>query len=226
MAEEKKTTTTRGRKSKEEIVVNNNDELEKVKKENAELSAMLKQMQETIAGLSSQINNPIVVQSQNNDLTRNVKVISMLDNSYTLYTLPNCQGNKVVFEKYGDSRMIRFVDLQSILQIYIRQFEKGFAVLTNKKDYDDLGIGYIYDDVIGKDKMDSIINLEDDACIDIILDMDDDMLDNVLRMISSKLSNGFPYDINRIRVLESETDLLKYEENANQDKEIFDAQKK
>lgn len=224
MAEEKKT-TTRGRKPKTEEVVVEKDiekELEEAKAEKDAMANLLKQMQEQMALLQAQINQPqVVIQQQTNDsLSRNVKVISMLNNNYTLSTLPNCKGTVVRFTHYGEIKMIKFTDLQSMIQLYTHQFEQGMVVLGSKKDYDDLGLGYVYDEIINKEKMDKVILLEDDSDVDIILGMSDTMLENVLRIISEKYVDGYAYDLNRLRVLQYETDINDYIDSYREEKEM------
>lgn len=224
MAEEKKT-TTKTRKVKEDVVnIDYEKELKKVKEEKDEMAELIKQMKEQLDSLKN--NQPQVIIQSNNNLSRSVKVISMLDNSYTLSTQPKCRGNIVRFEKYGDSKMVKFTDLQAILQIYGNQFEKGFAVLTSKKDYEDLGIADVYDKVINKEKMDSLLLLKDFSDVDIIIGIEDEIIfDNIIRMIANKVVEGYPYDQNIYRYLQSETDIDEYVKSIKEDKELIENSK-
>ena len=193
--------------------VENKDENNELQKQNAELLELIKSMKEEINTLKAQqISQPqvIVQQSANSDLTRTVKVTSLLGNSYVLSTQPNGRGAIFRFEKYGESKNIKFTEMQSVLQIYGKQFEEGYAVLVSKKDYEDLGVGYMYDMVLTKDKMDKLLELKTDEDIEIILNFSDDMLDNVLRLIAYRINNGANYDYNMINRLQKETDLEDY----------------
>lgn len=193
--------------------VENKDKDSELEKQNAELLDLIKSMKEEINTLKSQqISQPqiIVQQSANNDLTRTVKVTSLIGNTYFLSTQPNGRGASFRFDNYGDSLNIKFTDMQSILQIYGKQFEEGYAVLGSQKDYEDLGIGYMYDMVLSKDKFDKLLQLKSENDIDIILNFSDDMLDNVLRIIADKIKNGANYDYNIINKLQKETDLEGY----------------
>ncbi len=193
--------------------VENKDENNELQKQNAELLELIKSMKEEINTLKAQqISQPqvIVQQSANSDLTRTVKVTSLLGNSYVLSTQPNGRGAIFRFEKYGESKNIKFTEMQSVLQIYGKQFEEGYAVLESKKDYEDLGVGYMYDMVLTKDKMDKLLELKTDEDIEIILNFSDDMLDNVLRLIAYRINNGANYDYNMINRLQKETDLEDY----------------
>lgn len=214
---EQKTVATKGRKpstkttTEEPIVVNNDlqTELDKTKKEKDDLANMLKLMQEQMAQMQEQINNKNnnngnVIINQNDNLTRTVEVISLIGNTYNLCTQPLGQGKVYTFEKFGEKKSIRFSDMQDILTLVTPQFEEGFAVLTNKKDYDDLGIGYIYDNVMSKDKLEKLILLKDEDSVDIILELNEDMQDKVVELIARNISNGVSYDYNKIKQLEDE----------------------
>lgn len=211
MAEEleKEKKSTRGRKKAEPKVekLDDNNELEQVKKEKDELAKMLKKMQAQMESLQNQFNaqnsdNNNIVVTQSDNITRTVKVISLVPNTYNLTTQPNGRGKLYTFNKFGDSLNIRFTDMQDILNIYGQQFESGMAILTNKKDYDDLAIGYLWDSVITKDKLDRLLELKDEESIDAILNMDKDTQERIARIIAQKIFDGVNYNYNVIRDLE------------------------
>ena len=211
MAEEleKEKKSTRGRKKAEPKVekLDDNNELEQVKKEKDELAKMLKMMQAQMESLQNQFNaqnsdNNNIVVTQSDNITRTVKVISLVPNTYNLTTQPNGRGKSYTFNKFGDSLNIRFTDMQDILNIYGQQFESGMAILTNKKDYDDLAIGYLWDSVISKDKLDRLLELKDKESIDAILNMDKDTQERIARIIAQKIFDGVNYNYNVIRDLE------------------------
>lgn len=211
MAEEleKEKKSTRGRKKAELKVekLDDNNELEQVKKEKDELAKMLKKMQAQMESLQNQFNaqnsdNNNIVVTQSDNITRTVKVISLVPNTYNLTTQPNGRGKLYTFNKFGDSLNIRFTDMQDILNIYGQQFESGMAILTNKKDYDDLAIGYLWDSVISKDKLDRLLELKDEESIDAILNMDKDTQERIARIIAQKIFDGVNYNYNVIRDLE------------------------
>lgn len=206
---EKEKKSTRGRKKAEPKVekLDDNNELEQVKKEKDELAKMLKKMQAQMESLQNQFNaqnsdNNNIVVTQSDNITRTVKVISLVPNTYNLTTQPNGRGKLYTFNKFGDSLNIRFTDMQDILNIYGQQFESGMAILTNKKDYDDLAIGYLWDSVISKDKLDRLLELKDEESIDAILNMDKDTQERIARIIAQKIFDGVNYNYNVIRDLE------------------------
>lgn len=184
-------------------------EKEELKATNDAMTKMLEQMQEQMKMMQMQINmqsSPNIVLEQNKDITRTVKVTSLVGNILTLSTMKN--GNKAgrtyKFEKYGQTQPILFSDMQQILIYHTKQFEVGKVILTSQKDYDDLGIGYMYDSIQLKEVIDEIVMLKDENAIDTIFDMNEDMQEKVIDLIAQNLANGVSYDYNKIKELKDE----------------------
>lgn len=213
MAEEVKKTSGRPKKAVEdkvEDVVVVDKEKEELKAKNDEMAEMLKQMQEQMKTMQSQMNQPQmmpnIVLEQNKDITRTVKVTSLVGNVLTLSTMKN--GNKAgrtyKFDRYGHTQNILFSDMQSILIYHTKQFENGLVMLSLEKDYNDLGIGYIYNSVAHKEVIDEIVLLKEDNAIDTIFDMNEEMQEKIVDLIAQNLANGVSYDYNKIKELKDE----------------------
>lgn len=173
--------------------------------ENNKMLEMIKALQDQINALSANQTQTTSTVSivQNEDLTRTVKVISLLNNTFNLSTKPLGGGKVFTFETFGEVKNIKYTDLQDILEIYKSDFETGRAILGSKKDYDDLQIGYAYDNVFDIEEFKEIISLKTDRCVEIILDeMEEDMQDNVCSLIATNINNGKQYDYNKIKELE------------------------
>lgn len=219
MAEQKTTTTAKkGRpatktktetKPKAEVTENNYEsETARLERMLAEANKAMQEMQTKMLEMQSQMNSStpnVVVQSDSN-LTRTVKVISMLASTYVLRTNadPRERGRSYVFEKFGDVQNIRFTDMVDIVNNYTSQFEKGWAILTSKKDYEDLGIGDFYNNILTKEQIENLICLSNDESVDIILDMDKETQEKIAELIAEKMNSGYAYDLNRIRELRDE----------------------
>lgn len=219
MAEQKTTTTAKkGRpaiktkaetKPKTEVMENDNEsETARLEKMLAEANKAMQEMQAKMLEMQSQMNSStpnVVVQSDSN-LTRTVKVISMLASTYVLRTNadPRERGRSYVFEKFGDVQNIRFTDMVDIVNNYTSQFEKGWAILTSKKDYEDLGIGDFYNNILTKEQIEDLICLSNDESVNIILDMDKETQEKIAELIAEKMNSGYAYDLNRIRELRDE----------------------
>ena len=212
MAEEVKKTSGRPKKvveDKVKDVVVGDKEKEELKAKNDEMVKMLKQMQEQMKTMQMQMSmqqSPNIVLEQNKDITRTVKVTSLVGNVLTLSTMKN--GNKAgrtyKFEKYGHTQNILFSDMQAILIYHSKQFENGLVILSSEKDYDDLGIGFMCRTTVLKDKIDEIVMLKDDNAIETIFDMNDEMIEKVVDLIARNLANGMSYDYNKIKQLKDE----------------------
>lgn len=219
MAEQKTTTAAKkGRpatktkaetKPKTEAMENDNEsETARLEKMLAEANKAMQEMQAKMLEMQSQMNSStpnVVVQSDSN-LTRTVKVISMLASTYVLRTNadPRERGRSYVFEKFSDVQNIRFTDMVDIVNNYTSQFEKGWAILTSKKDYEDLGIGDFYNNILTKEQIEDLICLSNDESVDIILDMDKETQEKIAELIAEKMNSGYAYDLNRIRELRDE----------------------
>lgn len=215
MAEEVKKTSGRPKKAVEDKVVEDivvvDKEKEQLKVKNDEMSEMLKQMQEQMKTMQTQMNmqnqsQPNIILEQNKDITRTVKVTSLVGNILTLSTMKN--GNKAGktyrFDKYGQTQNILFTDMQTILIYHRKQFENGLVILSDEKDYNDLGIGYVYSSTMLKDKIDEIVTLKDDNAIDTIFDVNEAMQEKIIDLIAQKLASGESYDYNKIKQLKDE----------------------
>ena len=195
----------------EDKLVQNEEIVEEtfVDTEKEELKSQLKQMQEMMVMLQSQINNnqsqPVNVQiSQNQDSYRSVRVTSLVPYMLNLKTqsIGKKDGNRIyTFTKYGESKAIPFLDLQKIISIQESFFEDGRVILQNKEDYDALLIGNVYGNIISKEKIDAVSELKSNEDIDIILSFSGDMQEAVARIIADKMNNGVSYDFNKIRLL-------------------------
>ena len=183
----------------------------KVKVEKDDTADLVKSLQEQIKLMQMQMMvqnqaQPNIVLEQNKDITRTVKVTSLVDNVLTLSTTKNgmkpCHTTK--FDKYGQTKSILFTQMQQILSYHTGQFEVGKVILTSQQDYNDLGIGYIYESVAFKDKIDEIVLLKDDNAIDAIFDMNEDMQEKIVDMIARRIVSGASYDYNKIKQLKDE----------------------
>lgn len=200
-----RTTTAKTEEVKAEEVKKEIKEPKKVvDTEKEDMLKMIETLQAQIQLLSQQNNNNgTVILKQNEDLTRTVKVTCLLNNVYNLSTKPYGNGKVFTFKKFGETKNVKFVDMQEILELYRKDFEIGRVVLGSKKDYEDLQIGYVYDDVFSTKEMDELLCLKDEDSVDAILQMDEDMQDNVASLIAKKIvEEGYSYDYNKIKKLE------------------------
>lgn len=210
MAEEVKKTTAKPKDKVEKVVANKSKE-SILKEENLAMSEMLKQMQDEMKNMKLQMtmqsqSQPNIILEQNKDITRTVRVTSLVSNILTLSTTKNamkpCHTTK--FEKYGQTKSILFTQMQQILAYHVSQFECGKVILSSEQDYNDLGIGYIYNSVALKEKIDEIVMLKDESAIDAIFEMNEEMQEKIADMIARNIVDGVSYDYNKIKELKDE----------------------
>ena len=185
-------------------------EKEALKEQNKKMEEMMAQMQEQMKMMQMQMSMPQsmpnIVLEQNKDITRTVRVTSLVPNILTLSTMKN--GNKAGktyrFNKYGDTQNILFTDMQSILIYHRKQFENGLVILSTEKDYEDLGLGYINSSAKLKEKVDEIVLLKDDESLEAIFEMNEEMQEKIVDLIAHNLVKGVSYDYNKIKQLKEE----------------------
>jgi hypothetical protein len=183
-------------------------EKEALKEQNKKMEEMMAQMQEQMKMMQMSMpqSMPNIVLEQNKDITRTVRVTSLVPNILTLSTMKN--GNKAGktyrFDKYGDTQNILFTDMQSILIYHRKQFENGLVILSTEKDYEDLGLGYINSSAKLKEKVDEIVLLKDDESLGAIFEMNEEMQEKIVDLIAHNLVKGVSYDYNKIKQLKEE----------------------
>ncbi len=198
-----------------------NETSEKIPKEMLDMMAtyakQIEELQKQLDAKNSE--NEIFKTEDSANHNKMIKVTSMLNNTYNLTTTKRGVGGRTyTFEKYGQTIPIRYKDLLDIVSLYSDQFEKGWVILSKKQDYIDLDVGYMYDDIFDKNKLEKIISLKTKGDVDIILELEDVMLDSVLSLIAERISKGFNYDFNILEMLKQETDINDYINAFNEDK--------
>ena len=76
----------------------------------------------------------VVVNNDNNSIRgKKVKVVNLMQNPLNLSTEPNGMGRIFTFNKYGDSKLIKFDDLADIVASYPYTMEHGLAYICDKE---------------------------------------------------------------------------------------------
>ena len=186
------------------------DEPVKLKEENSAMAEMLKQMQAQMAQLQAQLNNPMqpqvfVTQEANKDMTRTVTVIGTLPFTQVLTTEPFGRGGRVyVLEGLYESKPIPFTDMQRIVVNAEQMINDGRIILKSQKDYEDLQIGHVYDNVLSLESIKELIELKSKDAVDTILELSKEMQEGILTSIATNIINKKDYDYNIIKLLKNE----------------------
>lgn len=221
MAEEKKT-NTRGRKPKTTTTINKNDEqnskdiindlIKKIEEQNNKMAELQKQLDES--------KQPLIVQQTNDRMSaKKVKVINLMHNALNISTEPNGSGRVYSFEKYGDSRFIKFDDLVDILSSYPYTMENGLAYICDKDVVAELGLSDEYENLFGKEIMDKVIWLRTETELELFLGMNKDLQESTAIKIAELINNNERMDYNFLREIKDKTN-IDIEKIANDIKEL------
>lgn len=218
MAEEVKK-TTRGRKPKtvvEETKQENQDEI--IKQLMAQIEAQNKMMAELQKKVDSQ---PTYVIPKENKLgTEKIKVINLMHNELNLSTEPNGQGRVFNFEKYGDSRLIRFDELADIVSTYPNTMENGFAYICSQDAVEALGLKEEYEKIYTKEMMDRIPYLREESDVELFIGMNKALQESTANEIARLINENEKMDYNYLRRIKEECG-IDIEELAKEFKEMF-----
>ena len=207
MAEAVKKSAGRPKKVEEPIVENN--DTNKLKEENSAMAEMLKQMQEQMAQLQAQVeaskSNVVIAQPEKTLNGKKVKCINMMNNPLNVSTEPDGQGRVFSFDKYGDSRLIKFDDLADIVASYPNTIEKGLLLIANKEAVAELGLEDDYGDIITKDAMDELVYLRRASDVDLFICMSPELQKSTATKIAELLNANESMDFNYLRKIKDVT---------------------
>ena len=204
----------------EKKVDNSQDEL--IKK----LMAQLEEQNIKMAEMQKQIDNKsqtVVVNNENNTLrSKKVKVVNLMQNTLNISTEPNGTGRVFTFNKYGDSRLIKFDDLADIVASYPYTMEHGLAYICDNEVVEELGLADDYAKLFDKERMDKVVKLKEESDLDLFLGMDINLQESAARRIAERINANERMDYNYLREIKEKTG-IDIEEIA---KELKDLQRK
>lgn len=222
MTEEIKKTTKRGRPKKENVENNTqkNQQDDIIKK----LMEQIEQQNAKMAELQSQIENnkvqSVLVQQDNKSFnSKKVKVINLMHNALNISTEPNGMGRVYTFEKYGDSRLIKFDDLTDIVASYPNTMENGLAYICDTEVAKELGLEEEYKKLFDKETMDRIIWLREESDLELFLGMDKNLQESTAQKIAELIVANEAMDYNYLKRIKKDTG-IDIEEIANGLKEM------
>lgn len=221
----KTTTARKGRPPKtttETAVVENKNTNQDdiIKQLMAQIEAQNKMMQELQAKVDSQPQVNTFAKTEESFGGRKVKVINLLHCGLNLSTEPDGQGKCYTFEKYGDTRMIKFDDINDIISTYPNATENGYFYIANKDVVDYFGLTEEYEKIYTKEMIDSVVRLENDSDVDLFLGMSKDLQDSTKLAIAERINANERMDYNNLRRIKDECG-IDIEAIANELKENF-----
>ena len=190
------------------------------------LMAQLEEQNAKMAEMQKQIDNKsqtVVVNADNNAIRgKKVKVVNLMQNPLNLSTEPNGMGRIFTFNKYGDSKLIKFDDLADIVASYPYTMEHGLAYICDKEVVEELGLADDYAKLFDKERMDKVVKLREESDLDLFLGMDINLQESAARRIAELINANERMDYNYLRTIKEKTG-IDIEEIA---KELKDLQRK
>lgn len=200
-----KKSTSRAKKTTEEVVATETDTNDII----AKLMAQIEEQNKQMAELKEQINakQTVVVQNTTDDKfsTQKIKCINLMHNPINISTETNGNGRVFTFEKYGDSRLIRFDELSDIVSAYPNTMEQGLVYITNKDAVEMLGLTEDYENVYDKATMDKLIMLREEVDLELFLGLNDNLMESTAIEIAKRINANEQVDYNYLARIKAET---------------------
>lgn len=201
----------RPKKETKEVVIENKEvvtgiidtEKEELKVQNEQMAEMLKQMQ---AQLSKMQNTQVVVAQADKGLSgKKIKCINLMNNPLNVSTEPNGMGRVFSFNKYGETRLIKFDELADIVSSYPNTVEKGLLFIANKEAVEELGLSDEYEKMYTKDIIDELVYLRRENDADLFIGMVKELQESTSVKIAELLNKNETMDFNYLRKIKDET---------------------
>ena len=187
------------------------------------LMAQLEEQNAKMAEMQKQIDNKsqtVVVNADNNAIRgKKIKVVNLMQNPLNLSTEPNGMGRIFTFNKYGDSKLIKFDDLADIVASYPYTMEHGLAYICDKEVVEELGLADDYAKLFDKERMDKVVKLREESDLDLFLGMDINLQESAARRIAELINANERMDYNYLRTIKEKTG-IDIEEIAKELKEL------
>lgn len=191
--------------TEEKRIDNSQDEL--IKK----LMAQLEEQNAKMAEMQKQIENSnkpqtVVVNNENANMrSKKVKVVNLMQNTLNISTEPNGGGRVFTFNKYGDSKLIKFDDLADIVAAYPYTMEHGLAYICDKEVVEELGLSDEYAKLFNKERMDKVVWLREESDLDLFLGMDINLQESAAKRIAELINANERMDYNYLRTIKEKT---------------------
>ena len=224
MAEDKEKTTkkstTKKTTTKKSTTKKTDDKVKDLEKKNEELMAKLSQMMDLVSQLQTQTETP--KSKDNGGLQGNQKVRCYNLTHSMLSIAGNLEGTAKprLFEKYGDSQLVRISELEEVYNAMPRVLENGLLYIADERVYDYFGIDT--EKIYTKSVIDKVAKLETDEDLEILLGLDKIRFDSIVSTIIENMVNGKGYDFNKLYRIKTEKgiDIAKMAEDAKLDKKL------
>lgn len=136
---------------------------------------------------------------------KKIKLINMMHNVANVSTEPYGQGRVFTFNKYGDTRYVKYDDLADILSVYPYTMKNGLIYIADKEAVEELGLTEEYQNIYSKEVMDKIMLLREEVDVDLFIGMEENMRESMAIEIANKINQNESMDYNYLRRIKNET---------------------
>lgn len=178
-------------KEKDEALAQKDEALTQLKKQMEEMQKMMMQL------TSEKRNSGATLgQADKSVQDRKIKIINLLGNSLNLSTEPYGGGKKFHLNGYGDSRSVKYSDLEDICHA-CKKFIKCFYICDTEAIIE-LGLEDVYEEMVTKEQMDNITNLVDEVAVEMFKGLSKELQESAITTIMEKINKGDYFDENMI----------------------------
>lgn len=157
----------------EETPVVEDKEREELKKKNDELSEMLLKLQAQLNDVTTKMATGMISQPTKDTslIGKKIKCINLMRNPLNVSTEPLGKGKMFEFQKYGESKLIKFDELSDIVSSYPNTMSQGLLYIANANAVEELGLSDEYENIHTKEMLDELIYLRRDMDVDVFISM-------------------------------------------------------
>lgn len=177
-------------------------EKEELKRKNDELAEMLLKLQAQVTMLAT---SGMPQQKENSLVGKKIKCINLMHNPLNVSTEPLGRGKVFEFQKYGDTKLIKFDELSDIVASYPNTMEQGLLYIANPEAVEELGLSDEYVDVVPKELLDTLVYLRRDMDVDVFVSLPRTMQDSIAVEIARLINVNETIDLNRLKKIKDET---------------------
>lgn len=191
----------------EETTVIEDKEKEELKKKNDELAEMLLKLQAQLNDVTTKMATGMSTQptKESSLIGKKIKCINLMRNPLNVSTEPNGKGKMFEFQKYGETKLIKFDELSDIVSSYPNTTGQGLLYIANASAVEELGLSDEYENIHTKEMLDELIYLRRDMDVDVFVSMPKALQESTAVEIARLINANEAIDWNRQKKIKDAT---------------------
>lgn len=191
----------------EETTAIEDKEKEELKKKNDELAEMLLKLQAQLNDVTTKMATGMSTQpvKESSLIGKKIKCINLMRNPLNVSTEPNGKGKMFEFQKYGETKLIKFDELSDIVSSYPNTTGQGLLYIANASAVEELGLSDEYENIHTKEMLDELIYLRRDMDVDVFVSMPKALQESTAVEIARLINANEAIDWNRQKKIKDAT---------------------